>query len=415
MGTSAPNLHQIIDEFRLRLAEAEDMLKAIRMGEVDALVINGPAGEQVYTLKGADHVYRIIVEEMSEAAITLSTDGTILYCNSRFADLVKKPLEEIMGASFEAFVAEEHEAAFRALLREQGKARAEIALRAGNGAGIPVYISSSRVMIDSCEAVCLIATDLTEQKREETSLAEEQRRIEERIRANDQLAAMGMAAAALAHEIANPLHWISTTVQLMQRELAGGSQAATPSWKESLANIHKEINRMGAMLQEFRSLARPMKLNVAPLDLREFIAEVEKVIVAELNSAAIRLERDISTELPRVHVDEQKLQQVLLNIYKNAVEAMPSGGTLTAKAYPEAGNVVIEISDTGLGIPEDIDIFEPFTTTKDKGTGLGLMIVRQIIAAHAGSISYRSKQDEGTTFHIVLPCSVKNTEQRQKS
>jgi signal transduction histidine kinase len=154
---------------------------------------------------------------------------------------------------------------------------------------------------------------------------------------------------------------------------------------------------------------------VAPLDLREFIAEVEKVIVAELNSAAIRLERDISTELPRVHVDEQKLQQVLLNIYKNAVEAMPSGGTLTAKAYPEAGNVVIEISDTGLGIPEDIDIFEPFTTTKDKGTGLGLMIVRQIIAAHAGSISYRSKQDEGTTFHIVLPCSVKNTEQRQKS
>jgi signal transduction histidine kinase len=320
-----------------------------------------------------------------------------------------------MGASFEAFVAEEHEAAFRALLREQGKARAEIALRAGNGAGIPVYISSSRVMIDSCEAVCLIATDLTEQKREETSLAEEQRRIEERIRANDQLAAMGMAAAALAHEIANPLHWISTTVQLMQRELAGGSQAATPSWKESLANIHKEINRMGAMLQEFRSLARPMKLNVAPLDLREFIAEVEKVIVAELNSAAIRLERDISTELPRVHVDEQKLQQVLLNIYKNAVEAMPSGGTLTAKAYPEAGNVVIEISDTGLGIPEDIDIFEPFTTTKDKGTGLGLMIVRQIIAAHAGSISYRSKQDEGTTFHIVLPCSVKNTEQRQKS
>ena len=141
----------------------------------------------------------------------------------------------------------------------------------------------------------------------------------------------------------------------------------------------------------------------------------EKLIVAELNSAAIRMERDISPELPLLNVDEQKLQQVLLNIYKNGVEAMPSGGTLTAKAYPEARNVVIEIGDTGVGIPNDLDIFEPFTTTKDKGTGLGLMIVRQIVAAHGGSISYRSKQGEGTTFRIVLPCSAKNTEQRQKS
>lgn len=415
MGTSAPNLHHVIEEFRLRLAEAEDMLKAIRTGEVDALVINGPAGEQVYTLKGADHVYRIIVEEMSEAAITLSTEGTILYCNSRFADLVKKPLEGVMGASFAEFVMREHESTFRALLVAKDKARAEIALRAGDDTTIPVYISSSRVMIDSCEAVCLIATDLTDQKREAILLSEEQRRIEERVRANDQLAAMGMAAAALAHEIANPLHWISTTVQLMQRDLAAGSPAGTASWNESLANIHKEINRLGAMLQEFRSLARPMKLNVVPLNFRELVAEVEKVIAADLNSGAIRLERDISPELPLVHVDEQKLQQVLLNIYKNAVEAMPSGGTLTAKAYPEAENVVIEISDTGSGIPEEIDIFEPFTTTKDKGTGLGLMVVRQIVAAHGGSISYRSKQGEGATFRIILPCSAKSTEQRQKS
>jgi signal transduction histidine kinase len=84
---------------------------------------------------------------------------------------------------------------------------------------------------------------------------------------------------------------------------------------------------------------------------------------------------------------------------------MPAGGKLTVRTYPEAGNAIVEITDTGVGIPEDVDIFEPFATTKDKGTGLGLMVVRQIIAAHDGSISYTSRSGQGTTFRIILPLS----------
>jgi signal transduction histidine kinase len=258
-------------------------------------------------------------------------------------------------------------------------------------------------MIENCQAVCVIVTDLTEQKRREALLVVERRQAEERIRANDRLAAMGMTAAALAHEIANPLQWIFTTVQLMQHELEQEKEIDR-SWSSQLSDVHQELARLSSLLHDFRSLARPMQLNVAPLHFSNFIAEVEKLVSPETEKSGIRVEHDIAGGLPALNVDGEKIKQVVLNLYKNSIEAMPSGGTLTAKAYTEEGErVVIEIADTGSGIPEGFDIFEPFVTTKDKGTGLGLMVVRQILAAHEGSISYSSKAGQGTTFRIVLP------------
>src|SRR5438046_10499377 len=112
MENSAQNLLQELDELRVRLQEAEETLTAIRTGEVDALVITGPAGEQVFRLKGADRPYRIIVEEMSEAAVTLSLDGTILYCNGRFADVVKYTLARVIGSLFACLLARDQPALF---------------------------------------------------------------------------------------------------------------------------------------------------------------------------------------------------------------------------------------------------------------------------------------------------------------
>jgi PAS domain S-box-containing protein len=396
---------QEIEELRIRLQEAEETLAAIRAGEVDALVVTGAAGEQVFTLAGADRPYRIIVEEMSEGAVTLSLGGTILYCNTRFAELVKYPLERVIGSSFADFVAGDHTAIFGGCLTNTGKTKAEMTVHASDGTAVPVYISCSRVTIDNNDVVYLIATDLTEQKRQEAILAAERRQAEKKLSANDRLAAMGMTAAALAHEIANPLNWIYTTVQLMQLQLAKQEKNLDGSWKTQLQDIYDEIGRLSSLLREFRSLARPLQLHVTAVPTKDFIAEVEKVMARELESAAVRIEHAFSTELPVLNVDGEKLRQVFLNLYKNAVEAMPSGGKLTVKTYPEAGNAIIEITDTGVGIPEDLDIFEPFATTKDKGTGLGLMVVRQILAAHDGSISYTSRSGEGTTFRILLPLS----------
>ena len=393
-----------IDELRARLQEAEQTLSAIRSGEVDALVINGPGGEQIFTLKGADHAYRVIVEEMAEAALTLSSDGTILYCNGRFAALLKRPLESVIGSAIGKFLTAESEAIFRSLIIDGCKGRAEVALQASDGTTVPAYMSCNRVMIDNCEAVCLIVTDLTEQKRQEAIIVVERRQAEERIRANDRLAAMGMTAAALAHEIANPLQWIFTTIQLMQHELEQDKDIDR-AWNTQLQDIHNELARLSSLLHEFRSLARPMQLNLASIDFKDFIAEVEKLVAPELASRAIRVEHHISTALPHFNIDREKIRQVFLNLYKNAIEAMSSGGQLTVNAYPEPDKVVIELADSGPGIPDGFDIFEPFVTTKDKGTGLGLMVVRQILSAHDGSISYSSKAGEGTTFRIVLPLS----------
>jgi two-component system, sporulation sensor kinase A len=361
------------------------------------------AGEQVFTPKGTDHPYRIIVEEMSEAAVTLSLDGTILYCNGRFAELVKHPLERVIGSSFADFLAGDYEAIFDGCLTNKEKTKAEMLLQTNDGTTVPVYISCTRVTIDNTDAVCLIATDLSEQKHREAIIVEERRQAEEKLRANDRLAAMGRTAAVLAHEIANPLNWIFTTIQLMQRDLAAQKTNLTETWSEQLVDIGKEINRLGSLLQEFRSFARPLQLNLSATNLADFIPEIEKLVVRELETATISLEYRITPELPSVKLDRERLKQVFLNLYKNAIEAMPAGGKIMVQAHPVAKNVVIEISDTGTGIPEGMDIFAPFATTKDKGTGLGLMVVRQIIAAHNGLISYSSKPNEGTTFRIVLP------------
>jgi PAS domain S-box-containing protein len=393
-----------VEELRARLEEAENTLSAIRMGEVDALVITGPAGEQVFTLRGADHPYRIIVEQMSEAALTLGLNGTILYCNNRFAELVKTPLDDIIGNSFARYVRSDERVCSAEWLQEEEKRRMETRLWACGGESVPVYLSCSRVQIDNCPAVCVIVTDLTEQKCQESLVADERRRAAERMRENDRLAAMGMTAAALAHEIANPLQWMLSTVQLMQEDLLGQDAAGVPtSWNEHLEDMQNEIGRLATMLQDFRALARPVQMKPASVNLRTLIADVRKVIVPQLSSGGICIEYDMPAELPQVCVDAEKIRQVLLNLCNNAIEAMPSGGTLTLKAYAESHNVSIEIIDTGSGIPAGFDVFEPFATTKEKGTGLGLMIVRQILAAHRGSVSYESEVGKGTKFRVVLP------------
>jgi len=160
-------------ELRLRLEEAEDTLSAIRHGEVDALVVSGPEGDRVFTLKGADHSYRILVETINEGAATLSQDGKILYANRRLADLVQTPLERVIGSRIDAYVAAQDKEWLEALLQlRQEDNRGEVRLRAANGREVPTFISVSPLPLDDApDKLCLVVTDLTEQKRQEEILA----------------------------------------------------------------------------------------------------------------------------------------------------------------------------------------------------------------------------------------------------
>ena len=162
-----------VEDLRTRLAEAEELLRAIRSGEVDAMVVSGPQGEQVFTLQGADHAYRVLIEGMAEGAVTLAPDGTILYCNHRFAGMLSSSLEKVIGASIFSFFATADKETLKMMLMQDVSKR-ELSLRTEEGTLLPVFISISAVQIgESQVARCMILTDLTEQKRSEEIVASE--------------------------------------------------------------------------------------------------------------------------------------------------------------------------------------------------------------------------------------------------
>ena len=176
MATKQELLEELA-ELRLRLEEEEETLRAIRNGEVDALVISGPEGEKVYTLKGADHSYRILVETINEGAATLTPGGTIFYANRKLAQMLYLPLERLITSPIVDYIAPADRAWFEALLSQakQGESRGEVRLQAADGTLVPAYLSLSSLKLEGVpDTVCLAATDLTEQKRQEAILAEEQ-------------------------------------------------------------------------------------------------------------------------------------------------------------------------------------------------------------------------------------------------
>jgi len=164
-----------LEEFRIRAQEAEQALEAIRTGQVESLVVEGPNGTSIFSLESADHSYRVLVEAMNEGAATLGEEGTILYCNSRFAEMLDAPLERVMGSSIHRFLPERSRLAFDALVREAdcGESRGEVELLRWSGECLPAYLSASAIHDESSRRLCLVATDLRDQKRNEHMVAAE--------------------------------------------------------------------------------------------------------------------------------------------------------------------------------------------------------------------------------------------------
>lgn len=227
---------------------------------------------------------------------------------------------------------------------------------------------------------------------------------EQKARDNERISSLATAAAVFAHEIANPLNAIGMSVQLLAGSLEG--RHVDPALYDSIVEANTEITRLSALLRDFRSLARTQFIKLQSTDLPALIEEVlapEKVL---FQAADVRVRTEFSP-LPALLVDRDRIKQALLNLIKNAVEAMPVGGSLTIRVYPaENESVMIEIADTGVGIPENIDVFEIFRTTKAHGTGLGLTIASQIISAHRGAIAYSSEPGRGTIFKVSLPATL---------
>jgi two-component system sensor kinase FixL len=271
--------------------------------------------------------------------------------------------------------------------------------RRKNGEVFPMELSVTEVGTN--DEVCYVAfiRDVSERVR-----------LQEQVLNRERLATIGTTAAKLAHEIGNPLTGMAMAIQLLERRL--GELPADETIQVSARALRNQTTRLAHLLAEFRSLSRRQLFAFRPTQLPEMIREVINTELGIDPERKVVVEQIFPAGLPHVIADQDKLKQVMLNLCKNAVEAMPDGGTLTIRARPAGESVQIEVADTGTGIPDGINIFEPFTTTKQEGTGLGLAIVLEIVNAHGGTLTYRSEPSKGTTFVVTLPLQVqgKNTQ-----
>lgn len=218
------------------------------------------------------------------------------------------------------------------------------------------------------------------------------------------VASLGRLTAGVAHEVKNPLNAMTIHLELMRQKLSG-QQAAAPAMAH-VDVIAREIRRLDDVVQGFLKFARPEEVSLQPVDLPALVIEVFKTIEAEARAVGVGLETSVEPGLARVEGDATMLRQALLNLAKNAIQAMPNGGRLRAALQTgRDGRIELRLSDTGVGIPPEhlAKIFDLYFTTKESGTGIGLSLVYRTIQLHHGDVDVESTPGKGTTFMIKLP------------
>ncbi|MGE5303737.1 MAG: PAS domain S-box protein [Alphaproteobacteria bacterium] len=345
--------------------------------------------------KAAESWRRKLIETTEDAVIAIDRKSQIALFNPAAENIFKYSAEEVIGKKINILMPEpyrsEHDRYIdryerTGVTRAIGKIREAAGLRK-NGEVFPIEISLTKIGHE-VRYVAFI--------RDVSERAELQAQIVERAR----LATIDNTTAVMAHEIANPLAFIAISIELLERHLGETSDAIV---NDTLRRTSGEISRLKRLLNDYRSTSTPEPYSFRPVSPTLIIEELCVLEKPKLAAEGISVETAIEPELPAVCADPDKIRQVLLNLFNNAAEAMPGGGALTVRGYKSAGKVVIEVRDTGVGVSSDWNLFQPFQTTKISGTGLGLIIARQIVSRHQGTLSYTSEPAKGTTFSVSLP------------
>ncbi|MEX2235410.1 MAG: ATP-binding protein [Cyclobacteriaceae bacterium] len=418
---SLVTIRKKIKELEHQLTEAKDTIEAIRMGQIDALVVNSKEGHRLYTLETADVAYRVFIEKMTEGAVSLNSSGTIIYSNSKFASMVESPLAKVIGSTFVDFIAEDERSTFLNVFSkewtEDGKR--EISLRA-RGTKIPVQLSINSLDLDVETSLNIIITDLTFQKSTQKILKEKNEQLEALnealARSNDDLQQF---ASVASHDLQEPLRKIQVFSQFLKDRSFGELSDAA---KQYVEKIILSANRMKTLIVDILTYSRlsAEESNFESVRLRSICEEIiedfdlcisEKKAVIELG------------DLPSVDANKGQLRQVFNNLISNALKFTTPGVhpliTIQAKkinaaelglSLPEEERYCrVSIKDNGIGFDERYaaSIFSLFEKLNPKssyeGSGIGLAIAKKIIDKHQGIIIAKSNEGAGSEFNIILP------------
>ncbi len=256
-------------------------------------------------------------------------------------------------------------------------------------------------LVKPCASDQLLLT--LEQAMRHQKLHTEKREMTRRMQVTEKLAAVGTLTAGLSHEIRNPLNAAGLQLEVLGRRLRKLPEADQPPLLEPLSLARGEIRRLEHLLVDFLQFARPRELRSKPVDLVQLFGRVLDLLAEEAERRGVQVERQLGPA--SALGDSDRLQQVLMNLCLNGIEAMPSGGSLIARTVAAGREAVVIVADTGTGIPAEAlsHIFEPFFTTKASGSGLGLPIVHSIVLQHGGTITVGGREGGGTRFEIRLP------------
>jgi len=428
-----------------QLQEARKSIDAIKKGNIDALVIAQDQALKVYTEKTADKPYRILIEKMHEGAVTLNEDGTILYCNNYFANMVNLPLQKVIGTMFKIFIDDSSEKHIETLFKQRDVdiLKEEVYIFANGGKEIPALMTVNALWLDNIFVLGIILTDLTIQNINQEKLKRRTKQLEEKNteleNANKELAfqieekekrgeELSIAKtdvkeleglnihkesilATLSHDLRSPLAGIIGLAGELKENFETMDRNAV---KELLDLLFKASTDELSMLDYFVEWARikyaseaysPAKIKLIQHVRKVFDTLNENVIAKNVN-LNYEIEENIS-----VFADGKMLLSILQNIISNSIKHTPSGGKIIVRARRKEDKIIIEIKDTGIGMSKEIKekLFTPQMSSlldarkENKGAGIGLFLVKNFLEKNGGEIWIESTEGEGSSFYFTLP------------
>jgi PAS domain S-box-containing protein len=391
--SSRPLTATEIEVLQSRLREAEDTLDAIRNGAVDALVVKASNEQQIFTLKSADHTYRVLIESMNQGALTIAEDGTILYCNKQFSRLVGRPLNHVMGSLIQSYFKPEDEYLIRSIIKRRKKVvkATALTLELASTSYKALMLSLTRLKSDENAYMCVVVTDVTGIKQAEA--------------AKDEFISLA------SHQLRTPATGVKQYLGMLLEGYAGElSEDHRMFIKTAYDSNERQLNIISDILKTARIDSGVYTLQRSTENIAEL---VDKVLIDYQSIFRMRKQRVTQRIDPilEAQVDPVEISLVISNLVENASKYSPEDTTIEIKATKKAHKVILTVSDQGVGIAvtDRMRIFDKFTRVDNalsdtvNGNGLGLYWVKRIVTLHGGSIEVASRPGGGSSFIVSLP------------